>query len=306
MAKQKNSAALPRINEDWLVRNVVTGEIWHPSQSRDYFEVDHTGKPVITIGMAGVTLNVNIGDPCHGWASGDHIEPGVSLKNKDERFNNALQCFTCSGNRAVIVSAALNGAGAQKLVGKSGTVIGKHGGAERVIIHFEQGVLQNLVIGDQMQVYCHGHGLEFVDYPEVQCVNLSPELMKAWNIADSGGKLRVPVRKIVPPILIGSGVGALNFKRGDVDIQGTGEALRKQFDIEDLCLGDLVCIEDYDARFGVKYDPSWVTIGIIIHGGSLLSGHGPGTTVLFTGPRKWIEPVRSEGANIGRILKLKR
>jgi hypothetical protein len=51
-----------------------------------------------------------------------------------------------------------------------------------------------------------------------------------------------------------------------------------------VLLGDLVAVTDIDARFNMGYRRGWVTVGIIVHGGSPLPGHGPGLTPILTGP----------------------
>jgi hypothetical protein len=49
-------------------------------------------------------------------------------------------------------------------------------------------------------------------------------------------------------------------------------------------LGDLVAIAELDARFNAGYRRGWLTVGLVVHGASPLPGHGPGVTVLLTGP----------------------
>ena len=56
-------------------------------------------------------------------------------------------------------------------------------------------------------------------------------------------------------------------------------------DGHDLRLGDLVAIEDIDARYNMGFRSGWVSVGIVVHGSSPLPGHGPGMTPILTGPR---------------------
>jgi len=51
-----------------------------------------------------------------------------------------------------------------------------------------------------------------------------------------------------------------------------------------LRLGDLVAITDIDARFNAGYRRGWVSVGLVVHGGSPRPGHGPGITVILSGP----------------------
>ncbi len=76
---------------------------------------------------------MKVGDSAYGWA-GDHIEPGVTMKNKDTRENAALNIFSCIGNEARIVSGEAKG--------EKGFVTGSHGGVEHVMVYFEQSVLE--------------------------------------------------------------------------------------------------------------------------------------------------------------------
>jgi hypothetical protein len=53
-----------------------------------------------------------------------------------------------------------------------------------------------------------------------------------------------------------------------------------------LRFGDLVAISDIDARYNIGYRRDWLTIGAVVHGASPLPGHGPGITVILTGPAR--------------------
>jgi hypothetical protein len=53
---------------------------------------------------------------------------------------------------------------------------------------------------------------------------------------------------------------------------------------ERLALGDLVALHDVDARWNIGYRRAFTTIGLVVHGGSPLPGHGPGVVALLTGP----------------------
>jgi hypothetical protein len=61
-----------------------------------------------------------------------------------------------------------------------------------------------------------------------------------------------------------------------------------------LRLGDLVAVADLDARFNAGYRRGWLTIGIVVHGGSPLPGHGPGVNAIITGPAERFD-LRAEG-----------
>jgi hypothetical protein len=69
----------------------------------------------------------------------------------------------------------------------------------------------------------------------------------------------------------------------DLDLQLT-PASAGRYEAAGLCLGDLVAITDLDARFNAGYRRGWLSVGLIGHGGSPQPGHGPGVTVIATGP----------------------
>ena len=51
-----------------------------------------------------------------------------------------------------------------------------------------------------------------------------------------------------------------------------------------VLLGDLLAVSDLDARWNMGYRRGWLTVGLVVHGGSPLPGHGPGITPILTGP----------------------
>ena len=69
----------------------------------------------------------------------------------------------------------------------------------------------------------------------------------------------------------------------DLDLQLT-PASAAGFGAAGLRLGDLVAITDIDARFNAGYRRGWVSVGLVVRGGSPQPGHGPGVTVIFSGP----------------------
>ena len=59
--------------------------------------------------------------------------------------------------------------------GAKGTVTGKHGGIEHVLIDFSTKDLEQLAIGDRILVKSFGVGLKLLDFPEIKLSNLDPE-----------------------------------------------------------------------------------------------------------------------------------
>ena len=90
------------------------------------------------------------------------------------------------------------------------------------------------------------------------------------------------VRAQLPSKLVGNGIGRPT-PMWDLDLQLTPGSARG-YAAAGLRLGDLVAITDLDARFNAGYRRGWVTIGLVVHGGSPQPGHGPGVTAILTGP----------------------
>jgi hypothetical protein len=105
---------------------------------------------------------------------------------------------------------------------------------------------------------------------------------------------------------MGSGVGKNNSVQGDSDIQLFDPDIRRRYRLENLRFGDFVAIMNYDSRFGRAYRGGAVTIGIIVHGDSTMSGHGPGLLALLCAEGGCLEPVRDPNANLATALGLRR
>jgi hypothetical protein len=290
-----------RTNTEKLIKMSVMGEIASPI-IRSVYNVSSTGKPLVLPGVGGITYNLRVGDPACGWES-DHVEPSVSVENKEndarsgQAANTAFNVLSCVGNRAAVVNGDAKGA--------KGTVTGKHGGIEHVLVDFPSEVLDKLVLGDRILVKAYGVGLKLVDFPEIRVFNLDPALLEAWGIEPKGDKLEVPVTHIVPAAIMGSGLGANQVNSGDYDIQMFDKAIVKQYELEGLRLGDLVAIIDADHSFGRIYRQGAVSVGVVIHTNCVTAGHGPGVTTLITSSEGKLIPQINQNANIGKLLKLR-
>ena len=84
------------------------------------------------------------------------------------------------------------------------------------------------------------------------------------------------------PELSGTEAGAAELD-ADLDLQLTPSSAAG-FGTAGLRLGDLVAIADIDARFNAGYRRGWVSVGLVVHGGNPQPGHGPGVTVILSGP----------------------
>jgi len=288
-----------KINEQQLICQSVIGEITSPLGGANPYRVNPNGEPDVYPGVGGITYNLRIGDKA-GGIFGDHVEPAVSISNFTQfqgqpAPNRALNIFSCVGNTAMIVSG--------KAEGKTGRVTGKHGGIEHVLIDFEPDILDELVIGDKIQIKAYGVGLQLVEYPDIKVLNLDPALLKAIAPkALKDGRLQVSVTHEVPARIMGSGIGASQSHTGDYDIQLFDDPTVVEYGLDDLRLGDLVAIRDADATYGRIFKTGAVVIGIIVHSACVLAGHGPGVMIIMSSKDGLIEPKISAKANLKHLF----
>ncbi len=291
-----------KTNLEKLIETAVCGGICHPYLwGAPDEKVAADGGSFFPVGFSGINYTVKVGDPAFDWAAGDHVEPGVAIRNCDSRANSGLALYACVGNEAVILDACMEGKDV-KLKGMPGVVTGKHNG--RVLVYFPKRVVDRLCVGDRIQIRAGGLGLALSDYPDVRVMNCSPRLLKALNPSEKGGKVRIPVAKVIPDKLMGAGVGCGNSWSGDYDIQSTSPEAVKEYSLDQLRLGDLVAVSNGDASHGLRWQQGAITVGVVMHGSSRLSGHGPGLNVLFTSPKGAIEPIITRKANLAELLAL--
>jgi len=289
-------AGTVRANFEDVVMISVVGQITAPGRGASPYTVSYAGEPQVLPGTGGIVYNVRVGDRAIGWAS-DHMEPGVTIKNKDAQENGGLNVLACVGNDAYVVAGEARGA--------RGTVTGKHGGAEHVMVDFTPDVLERLVIGDRIQVRAYGRGLRLTDAPEVKLLNMSVQLLRVLPLEVTDGVVEIPVAGIVPPELMGSGVGH-SPERGDYDIQTHDREVLAEHGLAGLRLGDLVAIRDQDHSFGRGYRKGGWVIASVSHSDSFIAGHGPGVTTLMSSATGHIRPrLATEGVNIADLLGLR-
>lgn len=291
-----------RTNVDKLVKISVVGEVASPVYGKGIYRISAEGDPVVLPGVGGITYNIRVGDLACGWEA-DHVEPGVSVENKesDTRFargaNTAFNVLSCVGNEAVVVAGDAKDA--------KGVVTGKHGGIDHVIVDFQPETLEKLVLGDKVLVKAFGVGLKLVDFPDIKVMNMDPQFLEALDPKPDGEKLEVPVTHVIPAAIMGSGLGANHTYSGDYDIQLFDENVRKEFGLDNLRLGDLVAIKDADHSYGRIYRQGAMSVGIVVHTNCVTSGHGPGVTTLFTSSTGKMLPKIDPKANIAVVLKLR-
>lgn len=286
-----------KTNEDKIVEFLLQCQPG-PPKTRGTWGVDQEGVPFILPSIGGITLNIQVGDSAFNWV-GDHLEPGVScIANTDKPFehpNVGLQLFSCAGNHARVVGG--------RAKGKSGVVIGHHGGSEHIIVEFSRKVKEKLTYDDKIIVHGKGQGLALTDYPEIKLFNLDPDLLHKMKIVEGeDGILEVPVTTIVPAACMGSGIGSAHVAKGDYDIMTSDPETVKEYGLDKIRFGDFVALMDHDNRYGRAYRQGAVSIGIVVHSNCLLAGHGPGVTTLMTCETPKIKPVIDPKANIADLL----
>lgn len=281
-----------RWNFDDLVEMAVTGQVSQPALRRGGYTPWPDGVGVMLPGMYGITYNARVGDRAFGWA-GDHVEPGVSIAHPDQGADFALHYLTCIGNRAEVTSGFAKGA--------TGVVTGEHA---RLLVDFEPEVLEEMTIGDTVQIRARGRGVRLEDHPEIEFKKTSPELARAYGLRVENGRVVCPVAMELPARIMGSGA-ELNAEFVDQDLMSGDRALMAELGIDGMRLGDLIGIRDVDHRFGRSFRPGWTAICLCIHGDSVMTGHGPGILTLVTGPADALDFDIHPGANIAGTLGIR-
>jgi hypothetical protein len=292
-----------KTNADRLVKLSVMGEVSNPVFGYSPYRITPDGEAIVLPGVGGITYNIRVGDPAVGWEA-DHVEPGVSIKNRDKEdfiptaANRGLNFLACVGNQAIVTSGDGKG--------KKGTITGKHGGIEHVLVDFEPSVKEKLIVGDKMLIKTFGVGLKLLDFPQVKVMNMDPGFLNALNARAKGKTLNVGVTHVIPSAIMGSGIGAVQCYSGDYDIQLFDESTVKKYGLNSLRFGDIVAITDADHAYGRVYRKGYTSICIVVHSNCVLAGHGPGATTLMTGRKKNLGYFINKKANIAGLLKLRK
>jgi len=282
-----------KLNKERLVIQSVVGEIRHPRVNRTPVVVDRDGYGQALPSVQAICYNIRIGDGVYDF-EGDHLEPAVTIRNSEERYNNALNFLACIGNKAKVISGDAKGT--------IGYCTGKHGGIEDVMVDFDRETMEKMAPGDKILIYAVGQGAKLPDYPDVKVMNVDPDLLLSLNVEEKDGKLYVPVVAKVPAYLMGSGLGSNTAFSGDYDIQtGDWKALEEN-GLTNLKFGDLVYLEDCDNTNGRGYVKGAGTVGVIIHGNCIMHGHGPGVTAILASKVGTVQPKLVEESNISEYI----
>ena len=285
--------AAARINGDELLVTAVVGEVTSPSMDSNPYEIGADGVPSVPIGVGGICYNVRVGMSALGWV-GDQVEPGVSLAHPVAAANEALNVFACVGNRAVVRSGDAAGA--------EGAVVGKHEAfmaSKHVLVHLDERALEQVAPGDSFLIRAHGRGMRVDGLPRIACHSLGPELWNAWAPQVRDGRLALRVTRVFPSEVVGMGSGRVSAVTSiALQTDGAGDG------VEELRLGDLVAIRDWDATYYTGYREGALTVGVVACGDSPILGNGPGVTILVSAPDGLVVPEPDGRANIADILGL--
>ena len=165
-----------------------------------------------------------------------------------------------------------------------------------------QNVREQLAIGDKIVIKAKGVGLKFDDHPDIMLKGCSPELVDALEVTTNAeGKLSVPVVAQVPPHLLGAGAG-LTSEGGSIHIQTADRDAVKEAGLDQLRLGDVVALTDYDSSWNHGFLRDAVGIGVIAQGDSPRAGYGPGISLIMTSAGGHIEPMVTPGVNLNDLL----
>ncbi|MGB9864321.1 MAG: DUF4438 domain-containing protein [Candidatus Saccharicenans sp.] len=294
--KRANYQGPIRTNKDELLTIAVEGVI-QPASALDY-SPGFDGKSKLGIGMASINYSVSYGDTTYGWAEGDHVEPDVTIQGRDRQspMETALALLACIGNEAVVVSGEARGS--------KGVYIGRHAGSDDKV-WFPAEVKEKLAINDRVLVKARGVGLKILGFEDVRVNKISPEALEKIGIVVEGNQLVVPVVAEVPGYLMGSGIGGQGIEAIDYDIQTTCPEAVEKFNLKKLRLGDIVAIRDHYDYYGRGRYEGAVTIGVVIHGFSDYSGHGPGVNPILSAMPGRIKVKLDPKANMAHILGLR-
>ena len=162
--------------------------------------------------------------------------------------------------------------------GAHGTVIGKHEAFRayrHVLVQVDAEALELIAPGDELLVRACGRGMSVAGAPGIACHSLGPELWRAWAPVSNGGRLEVGVTRILPPEVVGMGSGRVAAATS-VALQTKDPAIVAEHRLDDLRLGDLVAVRDWDASYYTGYRQGARHRGRRGRGDSPVAGNGPG------------------------------
>jgi hypothetical protein len=103
----------------------------------------------------------------------------------------------------------------------------------------------------------------------------------------------------------GMGLGFFILENVDYDIHTTCPETVEEYDLKTLRLGDLVEIQNHYDYYGRGRYEGVVTIGVVIHGWSDITGHGPGLDPILSALPGRIKVKIDPDANTAYYLGIK-
>jgi len=296
-SKTEGARGATKTNKNKLITTAVQGVVQPPS-SRGY-STTFDGKPKLSLGMASINYTVSVGDLTYGWANADHVEPDVTIQGRDKPSPSdcALAILACIGNEAKVVSGDAKGT--------KGLFIGRHAGSDD-LVWFPKENLEKLALNDKIQIKSCGSGLQIEGFEDVRLNKIAPNLLENMGITVEQNQLVVPVAIEVPGYLMGSGIGGFFLETGDYDIQTTCPETVEELNLKKIRLGDIVAIKDHLDVYGRGRYKDAVTIGVVVHGFSDSSGHGPGVDPIMSALPGRIKTKIDADANIAYYLGIKK
>ena len=281
-----------------LVSVSVSGRVACPVMTglpAEPYRLTADGKPFLWPTFGGIVHNVSVGDSAYGW-TGDCIHPSVSIAHADANKNRGLNVFACVGNTAIVATGAAKGA--------RGVVTGKSGRfSDQVIVHFDKATRAAIAIDDQITVKSCGVGMALPAHPDVVLKSVDPALFDKLPKQVVDGQLQLGVVALVPPHLVGAGLG-LTSEGGSLHIQSTDRAELAAHGLDGLRLGDVVALQNTDSRFNHGYLRGALAIGIVGQTDGPRAGYGPGVTIIATAPAGALGHFSAPDANIATLLEL--
>jgi hypothetical protein len=262
----------------------LLGYAEHPESGDSPFRISASGRPYVPAGDGGIVLGLQLGESAFG-RDADHAAPGACLVHPDQAARHALTIYSCIGNQVSVRTG--------RAAGARGLVIGKRGEQGRVLAYFGQEDLARMRPADQVTVRAFGQGWRPPGFPpEITVLNLDPAALARLpvSLGADGTSVTAGVRLLAPSKVAGNGIGrpAVGW---DLDLQLSAS--------DDVLLGDLVAVSDLDARYNMGFRRGWLTVGLIVHGGSPQPGHGPGLTPILTGPAPVLRAQADQAGHAG-------
>ena len=283
-------------NRERLVIQSVMGRIHHPTIGRSgVFKLCHDGVSRVLPSVGGITYNVRLGD-CVFDKVCDHVEPGVSISNPNDKENDALVMLACIGNEAKVVSGEAKGA--------KGFVTGFHGGIEHTLLWFSNEDMEKMLPDDRILIKAYGLGLALDDFPEIHFTGIDPSLLDKMSLSVVNDRLVVPVAGIIPAHLMGAGQGMGSGYTGDYDLMTADWDEIKRCGLDRLRYGDIVLLENCDNTYGRGFLTGAVSIGVVVHSDCTVMGHGPGISTLMTCKKPLITGILDKNANLANYMNV--